>query len=99
VARSRRSQSRHDSTVRRIAKNYEKKGYDVEADVRGFDRPGTIRGLRPDVIARKGSHETAVEVETPESVGSKRDQKQQEAFKDWSQGSPTKHYKKIVTDD
>jgi len=76
-----------------------KGGIDVEADIRGWKQPSTIEGVRPDVIARKGSHETAVEVETRESVGSKRDEKQKEAFKDWSKGDPTKHFKRIMTDE
>jgi len=99
MARSTKGQSQHDREVRRIAKDYQQKGYDVEADIRGWKQPSTIEGVRPDVIARKGSHETAVEVETRESVGSKRDEKQKEAFKDWSKGDPTKHFKRIMTDE
>jgi hypothetical protein len=70
MPRTRKSQTKHDKAVRGVAQAYRKKGYDVEADLRGFDQPGTIRGVRPDVRARKGSHETIVEVETPDSVDS-----------------------------
>jgi cysteine synthase len=99
MARTRKNQTKHDETVRGVARRYQRKGYNVEADVTGFDQPGTIRGVRPDVRARKGGHETIVEVETPDSVDSKRDQKQQKAFKGWSKGSSTKHYRRVVTDD
>lgn len=99
MVRSRKGQSTHNSMVRKIAKEYKGKGYDVEADVGRYHRPAIISGVKPDVVAKKGGHQTVVEVETRESVDSKRDQKQQQAFKKWSQDSPTKHYKRVVTED
>jgi hypothetical protein len=99
MVRSKKGQSAHNSLVRKIAKEYKGKGYDVDADVSRYRRPGTIGGVRPDLIAKKGGHQTVVEVETQESVDSKRDQKQQHAFKKWSQDNPTKHYKRVVTED
>jgi len=98
MPRSKRSQSKHNVLVKGIAKEYKDKGYKVKADVGGYGQPGTIDGVRPDILAEKGGHQTAVEVETPDSVDSKRDQKQQKAFKDWSQGDQKKHYKRIVTE-
>ena len=77
MARSKRSQARHDAEVRGIAEDLKRKGYDVEADFKGFPQPPTIGGYRPDVIARKISEKRIVEVETPDSVGSTRDGKQQ----------------------
>ncbi len=98
-ARSNKGKTQHDREVRRIASDYEEKGYHVEADVRGWDQPGVIRGVRPDIKVRKGGHETIIEVETPETADSKRDLSQQKAFKNWSKGSQTKHYKRVVTED
>jgi len=98
MARSKKRQSAHNTTVKRQAKQYEQKGYKVKADIEGWGKPDTIRGVRPDIIAEKGGHKTAVEVETKDSVDSKRDLQQQKAFKNWSKVSATKHYKRIVTE-
>ena len=81
MTRSRAGQSRQDDKVRRIANKLDREGFNVEADVKGRPKPGTIGGYRPDVIATKGSQRRIIEVETPDSVGSARDQAQQQAFK------------------
>ena len=81
MTRSKTSQSKHDVEVRKIAKHYERKGYNVRADVRGYPQPRTIGGYRPDVIAKRGREQKIVEVETPDSVGSARDRAQQQAFR------------------
>ncbi len=41
--RSKGSQSKHDAEVNKLAKELAKKGYDVQADVRGYPQPGTQR--------------------------------------------------------
>ena len=80
MARSKRSQSKHDAEVRKTATRLKRQGYSVKADVSGFPQPETIGGVRPDVLATKGKQKQIVEVETPESVDSARDQKQQQTF-------------------
>ncbi len=80
MPRSGRSQSRHDKEVRKVATGLKNKGYNVQADVRGFPRPNTISGYRPDVIGQKGKERKIVEVETRDSVDSARDLAQQKAF-------------------
>lgn len=79
--RSKRSQSQHDRKVRQIARDFEKNGFDVKADVQGFSRPDTIGGYRPDVVATKGRERKIVEVETTESKDSTRDRNQKKAFR------------------
>ena len=79
--RSMTSQSKHDSTVRRIARGLKAKGYEVRADVTGFSQPRTFGGYKPDVVAIKGTHRKIIEVETTESVASARDIAQQSAFR------------------
>jgi len=79
--RSMTSQSKHDSTVRRIARDLKAKGYDVRADVTGFSQPRTFGGYKPDVVATKGKYRKIIEVETSESVASARDIAQQSAFR------------------
>ena len=98
MARSKTSQSKHNTTVKKLAEQYQGKGYKVKADIKGWGKPDTIRGVRPDIVAEKGGHKTVVEVETKDSVDSKRDQQQQKSFKDWSKDSDRKHYKRVVTD-
>ena len=59
--RTKKGQEEHDREVRKLAKEYEKKGYDVQADVHGWEKPDTIRGVRPDLLVSKKGHKTAVE--------------------------------------
>ena len=99
MARPKRSQSKHNITVKNLAKKYQQKGYKVKADIEGWGKPDTIRGVRPDIIAEKSGHKTVVEVETKDSVDIKRDVQQQKAFKNWSTGSDKKHYKRVVTEE
>lgn len=95
--RSERSQSRHDAAVRKIAKSFEKKHYFVKADIAGFQRPDTLGGYRPDVVAMKGRERKIVEIETPETVDSARDLHQQQAFKNAAKRSvQTTFFRKIV---
>jgi hypothetical protein len=74
MSRSRKSQSAHDAKVKRLAQELERKGFDVSADVKGYPRPETIRGYRPDVVGEKGRERKIIEVETPDSVDSARDE-------------------------
>lgn len=94
--RSKGSQSKHDAEVRRVAKDLERKGYDVEADVTGYPRPPTIGGLRPDVVARKGVERKIVEVETSESRSTPRDVEQQRAFRQAANRSKSTTFRRVV---
>lgn len=98
MPRNKKSQAKHDKEVRRQAKKYKSKGYDVKADIPGYENPETIYGKRPDLIVEKKGHETAIEIETPDSVDSARDKKQQRAFKNWRNRKTTRHYKRIITE-
>lgn len=96
MARSKKSQSKHNIAVRKIANEYKKKGFDVKADVSGFPKPGTIGGYRPDVIAIKDKERKIVEVETSESVDSVRDKRQQQAFRNTAKRSKSTKFQRIV---
>lgn len=98
MARSKRSQSKHDGEVRRVARQLEKKDFNVEADVSGYARPDTIGGFRPDVVARKGRERKIIEVETPDSVDSARDSEQQQAFRQAARRSAKTTFRRTVTD-
>ncbi len=73
--------SRHDKKVKQLADQLEKQGWDVQADLPGYDEPDPIgsRGHIPDVLARKSGAEKIIEVETEASM--KKDKKQHEAFR------------------
>ena len=94
--RSKGSQSKHDAEVRRVAKDLENKGYKVKADVRGYQKPDTIRGLRPDVVATKGTQRKIIEVETSESKSSARDLQQQRAFRQAANRSKNTTFRRVV---
>ena len=61
-------------------------------------RPDTIGGFRPDVVGTKGKKRTIVEIETPESVDSARDKKQQAAFRQVAKRSENTTFRRKVTD-
>ena len=67
--------SKHDRKVRRIAAAYLGRGYSVRADLSDYQRPKPIRGRIPDVVATKGKTMKIIEVETPDSFRSDKDQR------------------------
>ena len=78
--RKTRDQSAHDRKVRRLSRELKNQGYDVKADVRGYQRPRPIGKYkhRPDIVARKSGATKIIEVETPKSLT--RDQEQRKTF-------------------
>jgi hypothetical protein len=97
MSRSRKSQSKHDAEVRSIARKLEEQGYNVKADISGYQKPDTIRGFRPDVVGTKGRERKIHEVETQDSLGSARDQKQQKAFRQAADKSKNTTFKRTIT--
>lgn len=87
----RTTQSKHDTTVRRVAGGYGGRGWKVKADVSGYPTPRTIYGKRPDVIATKGTKTRVVEVETPRTYG--KDVPQRSAFKRWTSQDPKRKFR------
>lgn len=75
--RSRKSQSKHDSKVRSIARGYKQKGWKVAADIPGFPRPKPIGKHKrvPDVVATRPGTRHITEVETKETVKTDRGQR------------------------
>ncbi len=98
MPRSKRSRLKHDARVRRIAQKLGRDGYNVQADVSGFPQPDTIRGCRPDVIAKKPGERKVIEVETPDSVGSARDEGQRKAFRQAADRSKKTTFRREITD-
>ncbi len=92
------SQSKHDKAVRKRAEQLARQGYTVQADLKGWKQPGTIRGVRPDIDASKGTKRVIVEVETAESIEDARAQRQARAFTAAAKRSKDARFEKIVTD-
>ena len=98
MGRSKRSQSKHNQQVRKIAEKLEGSGYNVKADIPGYKQPDTIGGYRPDYVATKDGKRVLGEVETPDSVDSSRDQKQQKAFEQAAKRSKNTTFKRTITE-
>ena len=97
MSRSRRGQGEHDAKVKKIARKLERKGFEVFADVRGYEQPKTLGGFRPDIIAKKGSQRKIVEVETPDSVDTARDEAQKKAFRQAADRGESTTFKRVIT--
>ena len=74
----------HDRKVRRIAAGYWGLGYEVRAAVPGYERPKSIRGRIPDVVATKGKTIGIVEVETDQTFTRHKDQR--DILRDYADG-------------
>lgn len=74
--RADKEQTTHDRKVRQIARGLKKEGYTVKADVRGYERPSPIgrSRRRPDIEATKSGVRKIIEVETPTSLGTDKEQ-------------------------
>ncbi len=99
MSRSKKNKAEHDREVKRVANEYLKKGYKVLADLPNQELPDTVKGVRPDLSVKKKGHDTLIEVETLESEESKRDQKQTKIFKQWSERSEHRHFRRIITEE
>lgn len=84
---AKRRQSRHDTTVRRVAGGYRSQRWKVKADISGYARPRTVYGKRFDVEATKGAKTRFVEVERPGSL-SHRDLSQHRSFRRYAKIRP-----------
>jgi len=78
--------------------NLEMQGFSVQADIPGYEKPVSFGGMRPDVIGRKAKERRIYEVETPHSVNSQRDRKQQEQFEEVADRNPKAAFRRFVTE-
>jgi hypothetical protein len=82
IKRTKKGQKKHDESVFRSATWYKNKGFKTSADLPGWEKPKSIGGFVPDLIAKKGKKEIILEVETKDTVDLDKDQ--QKVFKDYS---------------
>ncbi len=86
---TKKSNTGHDETVRRVAGGLRSQGYKPKADhTDTYPTPRTIYGMRPDVIATKRGKTKIVEVETRESYNSPHSQAQRRAFRRFVNNDP-----------
>jgi hypothetical protein len=98
MGRSRQGQSKHDRKVQSLAENLERQGFTVKADVKGYEQPKTIGGVRPDIIASRPGERRIYEVETRDSVDTPRDQKQQAQFKKAADQNERTTFRRFMAD-
>ena len=92
--RTKTGQAKHDKAVLGSARSYQGLGYNVKADLPGYDRPKKIGGYIPDVMATKGKKEKIVEVETKDS--NKKDIDQHQAFKNYADRKSGREFRKKI---
>lgn len=75
------NESKHNQVVRREARRLQRGGWNVRADISGYEQPAPIGAENriPDVQATKHGHTKLIEVETRKSV--KSDRAQQSTFR------------------
>ena len=76
MKRANKEKSSHDRKVGEIARKLKNQGYSVKADIGRYDKPSTIGKdkKRPDIEATRSGHRRIIEVETPKSLKSDKDQ-------------------------
>lgn len=76
MSRQKKNQSTHDNRVRVLANRLEDQGWEVQADLPNFDQPDPIgKDERiPDILATQGNQTKIIEVETPSTINSHKDQ-------------------------
>jgi len=93
------NKSEHNKEVNKIANEYQKKGYLVKADLKGYSKPPAleINSMKclPDVWAEKGKEIKMIEVETCESF--KPDKEQRECFKKFAKSNYNTSFETIIT--
>ena len=75
------NKTEHDKKVEQVVKQLKRKGWNVEADLKGFNNPDSIgqNNFIPDIVAKKSGATKIIEVETEKTV--EKDKDQQEAFR------------------
>lgn len=67
-------QTKHNKKVKEISKKLEREGWNVKADIQGYDDTPLVAGKQPDIFATKSGHTRIYEVETRDSVDQDKDQ-------------------------
>lgn len=90
------NQTKHDRKAGQIAQSYRRDNWYVKADISGYSQPSLINGRRPDVHATKQGITHIIEVETPDTVDTDKDQ--HDAFRRYANQRPNTEFFLKVTD-
>ena len=87
----------HDKAVRKKANELKREGWEVKADISGFEKPSPVgrKELIPDIEATKAGAKRLYEIETPESMIP--DKKQREVFRRHAKNKPRTTFHTIET--
>ncbi len=66
VKKKAEEQGSHDECVRVVANELKKENWQVKANLEGFEKPDAIKGISPDIEAKKGCLRRICEVATEE---------------------------------
>jgi hypothetical protein len=66
VKKKAEEQGSHDECVRVVADELKKENWQVKANLEGFEKPDAIKGIQPDIEAKKGCLRRICEVATEE---------------------------------
>ena len=89
-------QSVHDTVVKKIAEAWKNDGWNVKADLKGWDLPSQIENYIPDIEADK-TITRICEVETEETLET--DKEQQETFENYCKQKGYFYYLYLAKDD
>ncbi len=98
MRRSPAKQKAHDKRVDQGARKLKGEGWNVKADLPGYEKPSPIGRNRkiPDIEATKRGHRKLVEIETPDSL--EKDRAQQSTFRRHAGQKPGTTFNIEVTD-
>lgn len=89
---------KHKEVIRQIALAYERDGFKVKADhIEEFEIPEICVVMRPDIRAKKDDKEIVVEVESRNSIGSRRDKMQRREFGEWAKKRSERDFRRETT--
>lgn len=80
MKRGKQGQLKHDNKVAKELTNLKEQGFRVWADLPGRTRPPKIKGIIPDIYARKGKKLIVEEIETKATIQT--DKEQQKKLKE-----------------
>ena len=68
---------RQTARISKLARDYKNDGYQVFAELTGYDSPDVISGVRPDLVAKKGDETIIIEVKTRDTARSNKNKIEQ----------------------
>lgn len=64
---------RERTRIAKLARDYKARGYQVYAELAGYESPDNIVGVKPDLVAKKGDETIIIEVKTRDTTKSGKD--------------------------